>query len=305
MPYVDRGYIKAFEDEPYSLSWEDYSSYYIDTNRGHLLPERTGDILEVGEYEFSESVVVQTIKEGDSRSGRNVFLGSFDYGSDGKLLTGNVTKWYYLSYGLDDDGGHGESGGIYQFEAGYIFDFSNYVDSNEKYRDFLDSEHVIHEFDVDEHESEWHGLGRNAFSEPEVAQYFQIGWHQSLFGNNFNSTSASSEDSDSVDSNSSSSSDSSSTSAYLRSDLVVASTWSDTVRINLEKTGSSSDSVIQAKQVDKSEYESGFVGSIVTGTSGDDIIRGLAGFDRLFGKAGDDLIHGGNGRDIIDGGSDR
>ena len=90
---------------------------------------------------------------------------------------------------------------------------------------------------------------------------------------------------------------------YLKSNIVVASTWSDTVRINLEKTGSTSDSVIQAKQVDKSEYDSGFVGSIVTGTADDDIIRGLAGFDQLFGKAGDDLIHGGNGRDIIDGGS--
>ena len=90
---------------------------------------------------------------------------------------------------------------------------------------------------------------------------------------------------------------------YLRSDFVVASTWSDTVRINMEKTGSASDAVIQAKQVDKSEYDSGFVGSIVNGTSSNDIIRGLAGFDQLSGKAGDDLIHGGNGRDIIDGGS--
>ena len=92
-------------------------------------------------------------------------------------------------------------------------------------------------------------------------------------------------------------------SQYIRSETITSSTWSDTVRINLEKTGLSSDSVIQAKQVDKSEYESGFVGSIVTGTSSDDIVRGLAGFDQLFGKAGDDLIHGGNGRDIIDGGS--
>ena len=64
------------------------------------------------------------------------FLGEFDYGSDGKLLTGNVAKWYYLSYGEDDDGGYGESGGVYQFDTGYFFDFSNYVDSNEKYRDF-------------------------------------------------------------------------------------------------------------------------------------------------------------------------
>ena len=85
--------------------------------------------------------------------------------------------------------------------------------------------------------------------------------------------------------------------------IVSTSTWRDSIRINLEKTGSTSDSVIQAKQVDKSEYDSGFVGSIVNGTSDDDIVRGLAGFDQLFGKAGDDLIHGGNGRDIIDGGS--
>ena len=89
---------------------------------------------------------------------------------------------------------------------------------------------------------------------------------------------------------------------YIRTSFVSTSTWSDTVRINLEKTGSTSDPVIQAKQVQKGEHASGWVGSIVTGTSKDDIIRGLAGFDQLSGKAGDDLIHGGNGRDIIDGG---
>ena len=76
MSYVDKGYIKAFEDDLYSLSWEDYSSYYIATGRGHLLPENTGDILEVGEYEFGKSVVAQSIKEGNSSWGRNVFLGS-------------------------------------------------------------------------------------------------------------------------------------------------------------------------------------------------------------------------------------
>ena len=92
-------------------------------------------------------------------------------------------------------------------------------------------------------------------------------------------------------------------SSYLEEKIVSTSTWRDSIRINLDKTGSTSDSVIQAKQVDKSEYDFGFVGSIVNGTSDDDIVRGLAGFDQLFGKAGDDLIHGGNGRDIIDGGS--
>ena len=90
---------------------------------------------------------------------------------------------------------------------------------------------------------------------------------------------------------------------YLGTELVSTDTWSNDVRINRSRIGLSSDTVTQAKQVDKSEYETGFVGSIVTGTSDDDIIRGLSGFDQLFGKAGDDLIHGGNGRDIIDGGS--
>ena len=97
-------------------------------------------------------------------------------------------------------------------------------------------------------------------------------------------------------------SSSSSTSNYLRSDFILESTWSGKVRINHEKTGSTSDSVIQAKQVVKGEHKSGWVGSIVTGTSENDIVRGLAGFDQLLGKDGDDLIHGGNGRDIIDGG---
>ena len=97
-------------------------------------------------------------------------------------------------------------------------------------------------------------------------------------------------------------SSSSSTSNYLRSDFILESTWSGKVRINREKTGSTSDSVIQAKQVVKGEHTSGWVGSIVTGTSENDIVRGLAGFDQLFGKDGDDVIHGGNGRDIIDGG---
>ena len=90
---------------------------------------------------------------------------------------------------------------------------------------------------------------------------------------------------------------------YLYSYQAETATWSDIVRVNRQLTGPTNNEVLQAAQVDKGEYDYGFVGSIVTGTSGDDIIRGLAGFDQLFGKSGDDLIHGGNGRDIIDGGT--
>ena len=40
--------------------------------------------------------------------------------------------------------------------------------------------------DSDEDESEWHGLGINAFSDPAVSKYFQEGWHFNPFGNDFN-----------------------------------------------------------------------------------------------------------------------
>ena len=89
---------------------------------------------------------------------------------------------------------------------------------------------------------------------------------------------------------------------YLYAYKINASTWSADLRVNRQISEREGNEVLQAKQVTNGEHASGWVGSIVTGSSGDDIIRGLAGFDQLFGKAGDDLIHGGNGRDIIDGG---
>ena len=89
----------------------------------------------------------------------------------------------------------------------------------------------------------------------------------------------------------------------LRTDIVTTSTWSRSVRVNTELTGSTLEDVIQAKQVESDEYRSGPIGSIVNGTSGDDIIRGLGGWDQLNAGAGDDLVHGGNGRDIISGGA--
>lgn len=87
-----------------------------------------------------------------------------------------------------------------------------------------------------------------------------------------------------------------------RSLLIDASTWSETVSINLELTGTSSSGILQAKQVEKDNW-TGPTGSLITGSSGNDIIRGLAGWDILDGGAGDDLIHGGNGRDVITGGT--
>ena len=89
---------------------------------------------------------------------------------------------------------------------------------------------------------------------------------------------------------------------YIRTDFIIASTWSAPVRINREINVVTGD-ILQAAQVEKGEHLSGFVGSIINGDNSSNIIRGLAGFDVLTGKAGNDLIHGGNGRDIIDGGS--
>ena len=274
------------------------------------------------EWEFSESVIIQTYKHFDTqysidRGGRyesetirTVAFGDFTYTSEGVLETARFSSWYSMALTKGEE----EDGLILDdrlWGNSNIYDGLRITDINdvdqlkaiERFFDDSDSHdpYENHAFDDEEGSASDKGLGKEGILSSEAGKYFYDQWHVDPWGNNLIKGSVSS--SSSGGSSESSSTDSASTSAYLRSDLVVASTWSDTVRINLEKTGSSSDSVIQAKQVDKSEYESGFVGSIVTGTSGDDIIRGLAGFDQLFGKAGDDLIHGGNGRDIIDGGS--
>lgn len=84
--------------------------------------------------------------------------------------------------------------------------------------------------------------------------------------------------------------------------LISASTWSESIAVNRELTGTANSGVLQAKQIEKNSW-TGPTGSVITGSSSNDIIRGLAGWDILDGGNGDDLIHGGNGRDIIDGGS--
>ena len=311
MRFSDIGYTTLREDIVQESSWNDYSNYYKSIGReDKLVGENLLAWPEKNEYEFGDNIIIGTVQQSDFRVTRIVYLGDFTYSETGQLTGKNLSGQYYWTYGHEDSTyGTGaprtNDGVVKSFSPRFYFDMLNYAESEKEFEEYQNSDQIIHVFD-DEDENK-HGLGKAAFADPAVSRYFQEDWYLNPFGNNFNGTSASSEDSDSDDSSSSgssdSSSDSSSTSVYLRPDWVVASTWSDTVRINLEKTGSSSDSVIQAKQVDKSEYDSGFVGSIITGTSGDDIIRGLAGFDQLFGKAGDDLIHGGNGRDIIDGGS--
>ena len=191
MDYLDRGYIKAFEDEIYTLRWNEYSDYHYKIGKENLLPEQSGEILEVGEYEFNKTLVINTIAEGSNSWTRVIYFGAFEYGGDGQLLAGKIVQQYYFNFGIDDDGYYGESGAVRQYESGYYFDFSDYISSNKEYNNFLNSEHIIHEFESDEDESEWHGLGRNAFSDPAVSKYFQEGWHLNPFGNDFNSSKSS------------------------------------------------------------------------------------------------------------------
>lgn len=85
---------------------------------------------------------------------------------------------------------------------------------------------------------------------------------------------------------------------------VNASSWRKQLKINRSVRGAEGDlTVLQALQASKDAFDDGPVGSIVSGTSSDDVIRGLAGWDLLSGGDGSDLIHGGNGRDILSGGS--
>jgi len=84
---------------------------------------------------------------------------------------------------------------------------------------------------------------------------------------------------------------------------VVASTWSDKVKINRVVKASDAGEKLEAKQIDIGSGE--VAGSVVSGGKGSDDIKGFAGWDNLEGGDGNDLIHGGNGRDIISGGAGR
>ena len=84
---------------------------------------------------------------------------------------------------------------------------------------------------------------------------------------------------------------------------VVASTWSDKVKINRVAKATDSGGRIEAKQIDFAAGE--VAGSVISGGKGNDDIKGFAGWDNLEGGEGNDLIHGGNGRDIISGGAGR
>ena len=83
---------------------------------------------------------------------------------------------------------------------------------------------------------------------------------------------------------------------------VIASSWTDSIKIDRAVNSSSfAHNPLQGKQIDKNNW-SGPSGSVIAGSSGDDVLRGLAGWDLIEGGAGNDLVHGGNGRDVIGGG---
>ena len=81
---------------------------------------------------------------------------------------------------------------------------------------------------------------------------------------------------------------------------VLASTWSERVKITRIVKSSDAGEKLEGKQINYSAGE--VAGSLITGGKGNDDIKGFAGWDILDGGEGNDLIHGGNGRDIITGG---
>jgi Ca2+-binding RTX toxin-like protein len=84
---------------------------------------------------------------------------------------------------------------------------------------------------------------------------------------------------------------------------VTASSWSESIQVNLASKGSNRGDNLDARQIDF--LSSQISGSFIVGGSGNDTINGKGGWDVLDGGAGNDLIHGGNGRDIITGGAGR
>ena len=287
MRFADIGYAVIEDDAISKITWEQFRSHLEEEGKNEY-----EDYADPSEYpyeievEFGDNQLVSTTTS-DAFINRVVRLGDTVYGDDGEIKSFNLKSEYYMHYNLID----GEIWGDVLEFGSYMVVAPFTVDADHAYntyiRENIDSLEV-HSFDNSGYSS---GIGKTAFTDGEVSGFFEDKWYLNPFGNNL--IQGVNEESSSSDSNQSS---------YLRKDTVITATWSGSVWINREKKGSTSDSVIQAKQVVKGGHASGWVGSIVTGTSQDDIVRGLGGFDQLFGKRGDDLIHGGNGRDIIDGG---
>ena len=192
--FADIGYVTIYEDIVYESSWKDYYNYYESVGREDI----TSDDISLafpkqGVYEFGDSAVVGTIQNSNLTVTRTVYLGEFTYSETGQLLGKNLSGQYIWTYGSEygSDASFSHYGLVRSFNPGFYFDMLNYAEYDKKFDDFLDSEHTIHEFESDEDESEWHGLGRNAFSDPAVSKYFQEGWHLNPFGNDFNSSKSS------------------------------------------------------------------------------------------------------------------
>jgi Ca2+-binding RTX toxin-like protein len=82
---------------------------------------------------------------------------------------------------------------------------------------------------------------------------------------------------------------------------IKASSWTQTIALNLVAKASDNGETLDAKQIDFNSSDT--FGSVIQGGKGNDKLYGKAGWDILDGDAGNDLIHAGNGRDIITGGT--
>ena len=283
-PSLYTDFVHFKEDSITTISYDQLSNFYASKGLSDRAKSmESASFPQQIEWEFGENIIIEThsIKSTDPVVFRYVYTGDFSYDpNSGNLTNAKFNQAASLFFDPDD-------GELY----GYVYKPSSNVELNQA-SSFLSWEDATSDIFQDsniteEHESYYgkEATKQGVIDNESFSQYYYSGWHKEPFGQNFLEFLPGEED------------------LYAREELVSASTWSSPVRINKELFASGLEAVLQAKQVDKSEYDSGFVGSIVTGTADDDIIRGLAGFDQLFGKAGDDLIHGGNGRDIIDGGS--
>ena len=187
MRYVDLGYAIVRDDIKTSITWDQLEAHLYEGNYFELLNEYNNSQFSFPyetEVELGDSVIVMTnryFNSGNSFTTRVARFGDFAYASDGRMLSANIYREYYMHEGSGDLWGDVLDYG----EDGYLISDMLTIDEEEKHGEYK-SDNIealqVHAFRNDE---DYLGRGRSAFQEDEASKYFRDDWHLDPFGNNF------------------------------------------------------------------------------------------------------------------------
>ena len=308
------------------------SSYYPYTEGSEDFPYQL-------EWEFSESVIIQTYKHSDaqylinpegryeSETIRTVAFGSFTYTAEGVLETASFSSWYSmaLTKGEEEDGlilADRLWGTSNIYDGLRITDVNNVAQLDVIERFFDDSSsHDPYEnnaFDSEEGPASDKGLGKAGILSSEAGKYFYDQWYVNPFGNNLITTTLTGGYLDyssySPDGSRRYSVSIASGGSFVLdgdSNTFGKSTTTTAVSADYSYIGTAGNDRLLGSQGANGQswahdfFDAGEGDDFIGGGGGRDVMKAGLGNDELRGGYGHDVLDGGAGEDILYGGGGR